>query len=149
MNHGADIRLVDAHAKRDGGDDHLQATGAEQSLHPLALLRRHPGVIGGGWIIRPQLQRQQFGFLAGRRVDDGGPPAWIGQYPPDRRMPVGHRRFHRLDRQIGAAEAVDVARRLRHVELAHDVVLHQHGGGRGQRDDRRRPQQGRCRPNIR
>ena len=141
MDHSADIRLVNAHAERNRGDDHRQFAGPKPVLGPLALLRRHPGVIGGGRIIRVQYQRQQLGFLAGRGVDDGGPPRRLGQNPPHRFVPVGNPRFHRLHRQIGAAETVDGTAGIRQIELLNNIVLHQHGRGCGQRDHRRGPQQ--------
>ena len=50
--------------------------------------------------------------------------------------------FHHFNRDVGAAEAVNEARRLDQRQLLHDVVLHGRRGGGGQRDDRRRPQAG-------
>jgi hypothetical protein len=142
VNHGPNIGFVDAHAECDGGNDDLQLAGSEQSLHPITLLRRHPGMIGGGGKFPLQLQAKQFGFLAGWRVDDGRPPTRIGQNPPDGGMALRHPQFHRLDRQIGPAKAVDVTRCVAHGKLPHDVVLDQDGRGGGQGDHRRWPQQG-------
>ena len=46
MRHEAHVRLVDAHAERDGGDDHDAVLVDEAVLVAGAHVRVEPGVIG-------------------------------------------------------------------------------------------------------
>lgn len=84
MNHGADIGLVDAHAKGDGGDDDLDFSSLEGSLDTFAGVGVEAGVVGGGGnpacpalAARDAARSQFFGqllrLLARSCVDDGWP----------------------------------------------------------------------------
>ena len=48
MEHGADVGLVDAHAKGDGAGDDGVGGGHKPLLHLAALLGLHAGVVGAG-----------------------------------------------------------------------------------------------------
>ena len=48
VDHVADVRLVDAHAERDGRDHHLDLVARERVLDRVARARLHAGVVGGG-----------------------------------------------------------------------------------------------------
>src|ERR1035438_8303080 len=48
VDYGANIGLVDSHAKSDGGYHDLKLTGLEGGLHTLARLRIEAGMVGGG-----------------------------------------------------------------------------------------------------
>ena len=143
MNHGADVGLVDAHAKGDGGDDHLQAASAEQVLHPLSFLWVQTGVIGGGRVIHAQFQRQRLGLFASGGINNGGSLSRIGQNPAYRLMPLWSTpTLNCFYRQIGSAKTVNIAGRLGKTELGDDVFLHQQRRSRSQGNHRRGPQQG-------
>ena len=70
VQHGADVRFVDAHAEGNRGHHHIQLTGEEVGLDALTHLGRQARVIGlramrGGKYVGHVLR----GF-AGRRVHD-------------------------------------------------------------------------------
>ena len=45
VNDEAHVRLVDAHAKGDGGSNDLNPVGGPVLLHPLKLIRRQPSMV--------------------------------------------------------------------------------------------------------
>jgi len=47
MDHGPDIRFVDAHPERRGGYHHVQLARHEFFLHPAPALRVKAGVVAG------------------------------------------------------------------------------------------------------
>ena len=138
VDDGADIGLVDAHAEGDGGDDHLQFAGEEGGLHLLAALGVEAGVIGGGGEIVLQVGGEAVGFVAGGRVDDGGPAIFRLQQLAGQLGALTGRRFDDFDGDVVAAEAVDEAGGFGEPELLDDIVLHHGRGGGGQGDHRRR-----------
>ena len=62
MGHPADIRLVDAHAKRDGGNDNIPLPGHEGFLYPVAFVILEPRMI---CLCRQPLRLQEPGYLFG------------------------------------------------------------------------------------
>ena len=141
VDHGADVRLVDAHAERDGGHDHLEAPGQEVGLDALARRRAHARVVGGGGEVAGQGGPEVFGLAPGGGVDDGRPALRVGEQPAHRRTAERGQQARHLDRDVLAAEAVDEAQG-REAELGGDVVLDAGRGGGGEGDDGGGPQQG-------
>ena len=109
MNHGADVRLVDAHTERDGRDDHFQPAFEKCLLHLLAAPAIEPRVIGRDG--RSSAADRAPGFrnpcaAACRRSRAAG-PSILQESPqpaPKRRIRRG---LHHLDRDVVAPEAVD------------------------------------------
>ena len=62
MINSANIGLVDAHAKRDGGNDNIPLPGHEGFLHPVALLILEPRMV---CLCRQPLRPQEPGYLFG------------------------------------------------------------------------------------
>jgi len=79
VNDGADVGLVDAHAKGDGGDDDFELAGLESALHALASFSIKAGVICGGGHELRQLFSEAFGLLARGGVDDGRAAIAVGE----------------------------------------------------------------------
>ena len=90
-----------------------------------------------------------FGILARGRVDDGGPARRIAQEIASTSVRSGFEHLDDFDGEVVAAEAVDEAHGVVESELRDDVVLHGGRCGRGERDDGRGAQQGRCCPSMR
>ena len=75
MIHPADVGLVDAHAKRDRGDDRVGAASHEGILRLVPLLVRQTGMVGKRLqSTLPQVARHLFGGLLQRHIDDRGLP---------------------------------------------------------------------------
>ena len=91
VNHGADVGLVDAHAKGDGGNDNLQLAGLEGGLHPLACRRVEARMVGRRGNQARELLGQPLGAFARGGVNDGRTPRRRGQQPADRSRPLRHR----------------------------------------------------------
>ena len=71
MNHGAHVRLVDAHAEGDGGDHDVDAAVEELLLDALAVLGVEAGVVGGAGKVAGKFGGHGRGLRARGGVDDG------------------------------------------------------------------------------
>ena len=140
VNHGADVRLVDAHAEGGRGNDDLNRAVQEGRLHLVPLGRRHPCVVRGGRELVGQPTGELFGLLARRGVHDGRSALRFAKDFGNDRGPGAAPFLHHLDGQVLAPEAVDVALVSLQVELGGDVILDARRRGGGQRQHRRRPQ---------
>ena len=79
MDNGAQIWLIDTHAKGNGRDHDLNSAGEEFFLDPLAIFGLEPGVIGRRGKAPGKFRGQRIRLLASRRVDDAWPAAGIEQ----------------------------------------------------------------------
>ena len=144
VDHRANIGLVDAHSKGDGGHYHFQFTGLKGGLHPLPRLCLQSGVISRSGDPAPLRNRQgeflgqPLGIFSGGGVHNRRPPGGIGQKTRNRGGPRRHRQLHYLDSQIVAPEAVNELCRVHHPQLGHNVGLHRGGRRSRQRHHRRR-----------
>ena len=138
MDHGSDIGLVDAHAKGDGRNDHLQIVVLEGALHPIARVGGHTGVICRRREDLVQLSAEGLRFLASRRVDDRRSPVGILQNTPYQDPSYRRPCLHNLHSDVGAPKAVDEVFHIWNRELLDDVPLYQRRSGCGEGDDRRR-----------
>ena len=141
MDDEAEVRLVDAHAERVGGDDGLELAGHEPILDVVTRACRR----GARDTSRPTMPS-----ASSSRADV------VGSASPSRRRRCRclrcsrsssiSRRCLAMSRggvvdavvQVLAIDAEVDGRRLAHAEHAHDVGEHAFGGRRRQREDRRR-----------
>jgi hypothetical protein len=131
VDHGADVSLVDSHAKGNRRHDHLD-------LAPLKLLLDLPsaggidsGVIRSRREVGSKFHGQAFGLLARGCVDDcrsalGFLKKLAGEFGSLRR-----RGLDNLNCQVVAAKSVNEALRLRQAQLLDDIVLNDWCGSRG------------------
>jgi hypothetical protein len=98
-------------------------------------------VVSGGREVLPKLGAEGIGLFAARRVDDGRPALRIGEDAPHGIAPLGGGHLGHLDRDVGAAEAMDEAPLALQPELGGDVVLDDGSRGGSEPDDWRRPEQ--------
>jgi hypothetical protein len=140
VHDGADVSLVDAHAKGDRGDDDLEAALQKRMLHALALLRRQAGVIGGaGEAFVGEFLGDFFGLLARRRIEDGRPVRGVGDGFGRQGPTLGGRAVDDLEGEVFATKAVDETLRLlgagAQSQQFDDVVLHRRRRRRRERHD--------------
>ena len=137
VNNRADVRLVDSHAEGNCRHNDLQLARQEILLHLLAALRIQSGVVGGRRVVSAKLNGHGFRLLAGGRVDDRRTALRVGQEFLGELGTLRRSNLHNFNRDVGAAEAVNEARRFDQRQLLHDVVLHGRCGGGGQSNHRR------------
>ena len=136
MRHEAHVGLVDAHAERDGGDDHDAVLVDEAIL----VARAHAGVEAGviGQRRHAGLGQRGRGILdlgARQAIDDAG---IAGVAFADEGLEL-RRRVLLVDdlvADIRAVETRDKARRIGEPQPLGDLLARQVIGGRGQRDAR-------------
>ena len=133
VDDGADVGLVDAHAKGDGGDDGVELPGEEGRLDAVAGAGVEAGVVSGG--AATEAAGELFGGFARGGVDDRGAGAGGLEEVDDELVAAGLRELDGLDGEVVAAEAVDEEGGVSEAELGDDVVLDGGGGGGGEGDD--------------
>ena len=123
MNHVAHVRLVDAHAEGDRGDDDLRTIFDERVLIGLAHFVGQAGVIGQGLVARRlQVGAQLFDVGAANAIDE----ARVVRVAVDHfatcrlRSLRGCTRYTRFGR---SNEPIRISR-FPQMQLAHDVVAH-------------------------
>ena len=135
MDDKAHVRLVDAHAKGDGGADHADLVAQEFLLVPGTLVGGESGVIGLGQdAVLGQFAGELLGRFAGLAIDDAAlalPGLDVVEHLAVRAGLGGD-----AIGQIRAVEAGDVARRILQMQLLDDVGPDALGGGGGQRHQR-------------
>ena len=137
----AHVCLVDAHAEGDGRNDDLKLAREKSPLHPLAMVRLKPGMVGRGLETAAELTGEHFSLFAGGRVDERRACPGIREQRGGKGGALGFGVLDNLDSEIFAPEAVNKHSRRCSAEaepkLRDDVLLHLRGRGGGERDDRR------------
>lgn len=141
VDDGADVGLVDAHAKGDGGDDHLKPAVEEGALNGLAYGGVEAGMIGSGGEAAAQLEGQAVGGFARRSVDDGGTRGDGGEEFEDEFVAPGFGELDNLDGEVVAAEAMDEEGGVGEAKLLDDVLLDDGRSRGGEGDDGSRTQE--------
>ena len=131
MDHEPHIALVDPHAERDGGHDHIDLVAGERILVAGALRLAQAGVVGhGAHALRHQPSRQSFDGATAHAVDDAVVAAMAADDPENilARVALGDTwgalaalAMHR-DVQVGPVERTLEAIGLLHTQLADDVA---------------------------
>ena len=140
MDNRAHVRLVDAHAERDRGNDDFKVSPQECGLHAVAILGRHAGVIGRRGHARLQQLGLRLGGLAGRSVHDRRPPRVVKHQPCQGGGPERRHELHEFDLQVLAPEPMNRALAVPQAQLVDHVALDDGRGRRRQRDHRGRAQ---------
>jgi len=132
------VRLVDAHAEGNRGDDYFELARLEVSLHTLANARLKTCVIRG----RPAAQHsgKLIGCLAGRRIDDRWAVLRFRKELHRELVPPRLRHLDYLDVQVVAAKSMDEEFGLPELQLRDDVFLHRRRRRGRESDDRCRPE---------
>ena len=117
----AHVRLVDAHAERDGRDDHLRIVANERFLVVAPRVRFEARVVGqGANAIALQPSGELVDTLARQAIDDARTVVAARALEHFRIRRLGLRPHGVV--QVGAIEARDVNARLAQRELPHDVL---------------------------
>ena len=143
MDHGAHVRLVDAHPERVRRHHHRRLAGHERALRLGARFALHPGVVGrhGPPELRAQPLRGRLRLLAGAGVDDRRQRIGLGQQRQRRRL-LGALGAD-LDDVVGEVRAVEAGRdphRVAQPEPLRDVDGDPRRRGRRRGEDRARPE---------
>jgi hypothetical protein len=149
VNHEANVGLVDAHAKRDGGNHDVHVVVAKGVLNLGALLRRHPGMVGAGphALLRQEVRRG-LRRLAREAVDDAALPGTSAHQAQDCVAHGGQASTigafasfsEGVHVQIRAKERAPKDLRRAHSELLDDVLGDGLGGGGRERQYRHVPE---------
>ena len=103
----ANIGLVDAHAKGDGGHHNFKFARLECCLYALTSFVVEAGVISRGGHQPRQVSCELFRLLAGGGIDNCGTALGAGQQAANGGRPLRHRQLDHLNGQVIAPESVD------------------------------------------
>ena len=134
MGDEPDVRLVDAHSERVGGDDDARLPTHEAFLHRRPLGVGHAGVVAHGVDIRgAQDAHHLLDVLAGGGVDDAG-PARPRQRDETAQLVLVAGHAQHLDEEVGPVEPGHEYPRIAQLECVGDVAAHfrRRGGGQGE-----------------
>ena len=105
MDHAADVRLVDAHAERDGRDDDFAFAAHERLLRRVAILCGHPGVIRARGEARIRKVRGHvLGAFLESDIHHRGPDFRAGETLREDRQPVARGARCHAQMQVFPAE---------------------------------------------
>ena len=135
----ADVRSVDAHAERDGGDDGVEGFVGEAFLDGVPLLWAQPGVVGLGVVaLFTEFLGEAFCACPAQAVDDRAAAATV-VHALDRLGELVGRLVAGADAvgQVGPVEGADEDLGVDEPELLGDVGAHagRRGGGEGLHGD--------------
>ncbi len=136
VDDGADVGLVDAHAKGDGGDDHFDGALEEGALHLVADGAVEASVVGGTGEALVQLGGEGIRLLTGGSVDDGGSGFRVVKIAGDEGGALRFGELDDFDGEVVAAESMNEEGGLVEAELGDDVLLNSGRGSGGEGDDR-------------
>ena len=141
MEHEADVGLVDAHAERGGGDDHIEPVLHERLLRCGALGWAQPGVIRDRVDARiAQLRRDLLRALARRDVHDARLLDLAQALEQGLRLVALPAEGLDAEPDVLPVEPAHQEERVAHAEPRHDLLAHGRRGGGGQGEDRRPPE---------